>query len=59
MEQSDNNLWENQANLNDIDSKCSLSRFFQDLNLHPQIKGYVHAFSLSFFPFEEFFKSLI
>ena len=49
------NLWENQANVNDIDSKCSLSRFFQHLNLHPQIKGYVHAFSLSFFPFEEFF----
>ena len=44
------NLWENQANLNDIDLKCSLSRFFQHPNLHPHIKGYVHAFSFIFFP---------
>ena len=38
-----------------IDSKCSLSCFFQDHNLHAQIKSYVHAFSLIFFPLRSIF----
>ena len=42
-------LQENFANLNDIGSKRSSSRFFPDHNLHPRLTGFVHAF-IFFFP---------
>ena len=43
------NLWENDANLNDIDSKHSSSHSFQGNNLHPWVMGFMHAFSFNFF----------
>ena len=49
------NLWENQANLNSIDSKHSSSCSFQGHNLHPWVTGFVHAFSFIFFSLGDFF----
>ena len=43
------NLWENDANLNDIDSKHSSSHSFQGHNLHLWVMGFMHAFSFIFF----------
>ena len=40
-------MWENHTNLNDIDSKCFLSLFFQSHNLHPQVMGFMHTFIYS------------
>ena len=44
---------------NNIDSKRSSPHCFQDLNLHPWVKGFVHTFSNTFFPLKWiFFKFL-
>ena len=43
------NLWENDSNLNDIDSKHSSSHSFQGHNLHLWVMGFMHAFSFIFF----------
>ena len=40
---------------NDIDSKRSSPHCFQDLNLHPWVKGFVHTFSNTFFPLKWIF----
>ena len=45
-------LWENYANLNDIDSNRFPTRSFQGHNLHNRVTGFVHAFSFIFFPFK-------
>ena len=48
-------LWKITPFLNKIDSKRSSSRSFHGHNLHPRITGFVHAFSFTFFPFDDFF----
>ena len=50
-------VW-NRANSNDIDSKRSSSRSFHGRYSHPRVTGFVHAFSLSFIPSNNFFNSL-
>ena len=48
-------MWENHANLNDLDSKRSSSRSFHGPNLHPRVTGFVHAFSFIFFSLQIIF----
>ena len=50
-------VW-NRVNSNDIDSKRSSSRSFHGRYSHPRVTGFVHAFSLSFIPSNNFFNSL-
>ena len=43
------NLWENHANVNDVNSKRFTSPSFQGHDLNPRAMGFVHAFSFIFF----------
>ena len=46
------NLWKIYANVNNIDSS---SHSFLGRNLHPQAKGFMHTFRLSFFSLQIIF----